>query len=300
MAAQAERRDPHATVKRELLVRYLDAWTSAVSRSHRSATYIECALGGAAADALRVFGEFADRLTGHQLDVVVVGAPAESLTPVLRELGEPPGVAVHSVDNSGALAVAGPALAHLDVVGESVLDERAAWRLAAELARAKGREVLLTVPPVTAEQVDEHRARLRSAGLSYVVAVELVDDQDQAQLLMFATGARKHLATFKDELWAVDEFAGVRYRDPRDDEGALVDISLTPQLTPLRRMLLAELARRGSCSVAELQDHTLLRTVYRPAEVMRVLQSAASAGSITRDPEKGRLTPRTVVGHAAG
>ncbi|MPY79437.1 MAG: hypothetical protein GEV04_13305 [Actinophytocola sp.] len=295
MAGQAERRDPHSSVKRELLVRYLDAWTSAVSRSHRSATYIESALGGPAADALRVFGEFADRLTGHQLDVVLLGAPAESLTPVLRELGEPQGLAVRSVHDPDGLAVEGPALAHLDVVGETVLDEQAAWRLAAELARGKAREVLLTVPPVAVVQVDEHRVRLRAAGLSYVAAVELVDNEGRAQLLMFATGARKHLATFKDELWAVDEFAGVRYRDPSDDEGALVDISLTPQLTPLRRMLLAELARRGSCSVADLQDHTLLRSIYRPAEAMRVLQSAASAGAISRDPEKGRLTPRTVV-----
>ncbi|GAA5123737.1 hypothetical protein [Haloechinothrix salitolerans] len=298
MAGQAERRDPHATVKRELLVRYLDAWTAAVTRSHRNATYIESALGGPAADALRVFGEFADRLSGHQLDVVLLGAPAETLAPVLRELGEPPGVAVHSVSEPDSLVVEGPALAHLDVVGESVLDEEATWRLADELARAKAREVLLTVPPATAGKVDEHRARLRSAGLSYVVAVELVDNEDHGQLLMFATSARKHLATFKDELWAVDEFAGVRYRDPGDDEGALVDISLTPQLTPLRRMLLAELARRGSCGVADLQEHTLLRTIYRPAEALRVLQSAASAGAISRKPEKGRLTPRTVVASA--
>ncbi len=292
MAGQA---DPHATVKRELLVRYLDAWTSAVTRSHRSATYVESALGGPAADALRVFGEFADRLAGHRLDVVLLGAPAETLTPVLRELGEPQGLAVHSVPDPESLAVDGPALAHLDVVGESALDEAATWRLAAELAQAKAREVLLTVPPVAGERVDEHRARLRSAGLSYVVAVDLVDNDERAQTLMFATSARKHLATFKDELWAVDEFAGVRYRDPSDDEGALVDISLTPQLTPLRRMLLAELARRGSCDVAELQEHTLLRTIYRPAEAMRVLQSAASAGTISREPAKGRLTPRTVV-----
>lgn len=295
MAGQA---DPHATVKRELLVRYLDAWTSAVTRSHRSATYVESALGGPAADALRVFGEFADRLAGHRLDVVLLGAPAETLTPVLRELGEPPGLAVHSVADPDSLAVDGPALAHLDVVGESALDEAATWRLAAELARAKAREVLLTVPPVAGERVDEHRARLRSAGLSYVVAVDLVDNDERAQSLMFATSARKHLATFKDELWAVDEFAGVRYRDPSDDGGALVDISLTPQLTPLRRMLLAELARRGPCTVGDLQEHTLLRTIYRPAEAMRVLQSAASAGAISREPEKGRLTPRTVVAPA--
>lgn len=41
--------------------------------SHRRATYVEAALDGPAADALRVFGEFADRLAGHRLDVVLLG-----------------------------------------------------------------------------------------------------------------------------------------------------------------------------------------------------------------------------------
>jgi hypothetical protein len=115
------------------------------------------------------------------------------------------------------------------------------------------------------------------------------------RLLLFATGSDKHLTTFKNELWSADEFAGIRYRDPRDAEHTLVDISLTPQLLPLRRALLDELARRGSCTVADLQHHTLHETIYRPADAVGVLTSAASAGAITREPVKGRLSPRTVV-----
>jgi len=80
----------------------------------------------------------------------------------------------------------------------------------------------------------------------------------------------------------------------------LVDISLTPQLPPLRRVLLDELARRGRCTVAELQRHTLLESIYRPADAIGALTSAASAGAISREPEKGRLTPRTLVGHREG
>ncbi|HEX6361084.1 hypothetical protein [Actinophytocola sp.] len=292
MSERVERRDPHATVMRELLVRYLDAWTPAVLRSHRRATYIEAGRDDFAAAALRVFGEFADRLAGHDLDVVVVRA--EPLTAALQELSTPPGLALRSVKDPADLTVTGPLLAHLDVATGAV-DEPAAWRLVATLAPGKAREVLLTLPPATAEEVTDHRTRLRAVGLPYAVAVELAADDGHAQLLLFATGDHKHLVTFKNELWAADEFAGIRYRDPRDPEHALVDISINPQLLPLRRALLDELARRGTCTVADLQQHTLRETMYRPADTVGVLTSAASAGAITREPPKGRLSPRTVV-----
>lgn len=60
----AKRPDPHTAVMRELLVRYLDAWTPAVLRSHRRATYVAAGRDDFAGYALRVFGEFADRLAG--------------------------------------------------------------------------------------------------------------------------------------------------------------------------------------------------------------------------------------------
>ncbi|HEX4725157.1 MAG TPA: hypothetical protein VH333_21790 [Pseudonocardiaceae bacterium] len=284
MSQQVGRRDPHLAVKREVLVRYLDAWTPVVLRSHRAATYVESGGSGFAADAFRVFSEFADRLDGHHLDMVIVGASAA--------LGEPPaGLSVRFSDPAD-IPVAGPLLAHIDLVEDTSLAEPDALRWAASLARGKAREVLLTLPAAA-----DHRACLAALGLECTVAVELVADDGRAQLLVFATGDSRHLATFKNELWAADEFAGIRYRDPNDAERHVIDISLTPQLPPLRTALLAELARRGSCTVAELQEHTLLATIYRPADAIGALTSAAATGAISREPAKGRLTPRTRVGH---
>ena len=251
-----------------MLVRYLDAWTAKVLRSHRGGTYVEC--GGFAADALRVFGEFSDRLDGHPLELVVAGSALPD--------GAPAGLSVRAVEDPRALEVAGPMLAHLD--GPE------AWPLLGPFLRGKGHEVVVTAPVPAGDH--------RTPGCS--AEVELVAEDGETRLLLFATEDARHLATFKSELWAVDEFAGIRYRDPRDAEGTLLDISLTPQLLPLRRVLLAELARRGRCPVADLQQYALLETIYRPEDAMGALTSAVAAGEVTRDPEKGRLTPRTVVG----
>lgn len=279
--------DPHTAVLRELLVRYLDAWTPSVLRSHRHATFVEAGDLGPA--ALRVFAEFADRLAGRELDVVILGSEPRQ--------EPPPGVSVRVVEKPGDVAVTGAVLAHLDVAGGGIGADDA-WRLVGSLLPGKGREVLLVLPSAGADDVRAHRDRLRAAGLPYAATVELADDDGNTRLLLFATGNDKHLATFKNELWAADEFAGIRYRDPRDAEHALVDISETPQLLPLRRVLLAELARRGRCTVADLQQHTLRETIYRPADTIGVLTAAVSAGAVTREPAKGRLSLKTVVAAA--
>ena len=271
-------------------MRYLDAWTPIVLRSHRRATYLDASRGTFAAAALRVFGEFADRIAGHELDVVILGEPTE--TPAT---GTPPGLSLSSVHEPGELAVTGPLLAHLDIVASDVLDEPGMWQLVTRLAPGKAREVLLTLPQAGAEQVSGYRERLHDAGLTFAVAVELADAEGQVQLLLFATRDAKHLSRFKDELWAADEFAGIRYRDPRDPDHTPIDISLSPQVHPLREALLAELARRGRCTVADLQQHTERETIYRPADTVRVLTSAAAAGAIAREPQKGRISPRTIV-----
>jgi hypothetical protein len=264
VAEPVRRLDQHAAVERDVLVRYLDAWTAKALRSQRGGTYVEC--GGFAADALRVFGEFSDRLEGHHLELVIVGSAVPGEVPA--------GLSVRVAEDPRGLEVTGPVLTHLD--GPE------AWPLVEPMARGKGHEVLVTA----------------SAGdhpVEHGCSVELVDEDGEARLLVFATADLKHLATFKSELWAVDEFAGIRYRDPHDAEGILVDISLTPQLLPLRRALLAELARQGSRTVAELQRFTLLETIYRPEDAAGALTSAVTAGEVTREPGKGRLTPRTVI-----
>ncbi|MEV6877474.1 hypothetical protein [Amycolatopsis sp. NPDC051128] len=79
---------PAVSVERDVLVRYLDAWTATVLRSPRGAAYVEC--GDFAADAFRVFGEFADRLDDHHLEAVLVGRP-------VPPGGAPAGLAVRTV-----------------------------------------------------------------------------------------------------------------------------------------------------------------------------------------------------------
>ena len=289
---RAVRRDPHTAVKQELLVRYLDAWTPTVLRSHRRAAYLEASRDGSALAALQVFGEFADRLAGHQLDVVIVaqsGDPDAQLIQAVRDLGEPSGLSLRAVRDPAELNLSGPVFAHL-----ALADEAQTWNVAESIARGRGSELLLTLGAVAGERVTAYRERLRKAGLPYVTHADLVDDGGRAQLLMFATASEKHLAAFKEALWNVDEYAGIRYRDPRDPEGALVHISLSPQLAPLRRELLRVL-ESGERTVASLQRHALTETLYRPADALHVLTSLANAGTIAREPEKGRLTPRAVV-----
>lgn len=274
MAERAERPDPHGSVERDVLVRYLDAWTATVLRSQRGGTYVE--YGDFASDAFRVFGEFADRLGDHHLDVVVVGRPVPA--------GAPDGLGVRGVAELDDVDVAGPMLAHLSGVAS----------FPPSLLRGKAHEVVLTSP-----EPGEHRSKLRAAGLGCAVVVDLVAGDGGVHVLVFATADSRHVSTFKNELWAVDEFAGIRYRDPRDPEGTLIDISLTPQLLPLRRALLAEVERRGRCTVAELQKFTLLETIYRAEDTVGALTAAVTAGEVTRAPEKGRLTSRTVVSSSA-
>jgi len=112
---------------------------------------------------------------------------------------------------------------------------------------------------------------------------------DEARLVAFATGSGKSLDAFKDAMWAVDEYAGVRYRDPHDPEGHLLDISERPHPGPLRRELLAHLDTVGRATVTELRQFTVTDTVYRSADATRVITALLTGGQIRRDPPSGRL-----------
>jgi hypothetical protein len=286
--------DQHAAVTRELLVRYLDSWTPAALHGARRVTYAASGDVNASVAALRVFGEFADRLRGRRLTMVLVvpddGLARAALSTVHSELGAPGELKVHvtSGDLVDALrdenAFGAPIFAYLD--REAPL----------ELARNKGTELLVAVEPTgSAGTVERYRATLHEAGLTHAVHVELVDAAGTASLVLFATATPKHLERFKDELWAVDEFAGVRYRDPRDDSGTLVNISLSPDLGPLRRAVLRLLAGKGGQTVSELRHFAQAETLYRPRDVARLVTPLLAGGTLVRDPEKGRLTPETVI-----
>lgn len=281
-------------VTRELLVRYLDAWAPAALHGARGATFAHGWTGPADADAaeaaLRVFAEFADRLRGRRLAVVLVGPSAGEvagrLDAVQAELGTPPELSVHPVDGElddrlpMALKAAGaggaPLLAYLMDAGPAAI---------AAAGAGKPAEVLLVSG--TADRPDPP--------FPLTAQVELVDGAN-VRLVTFATSMGKSLESFKNALWAVDEYAGVRYRDPHDPEGHLLDISLNPHPGPLRRELLAQLAAAGECSVTDLRRFTLTDTVYRAADTVRVLTALLAAGAVTRSPERGRLSGDVVIG----
>jgi hypothetical protein len=288
-------------VTRELLVRYLDTWTPAALHAGRRATFALAWTGPADRDVaeavLRVFAEFNDRLRGRRLAMVLVAPDAAELAgtldALLTELACPAGLSVHTVAGDGdqllpaaltaASAAGAPLLAHLTTADPGALG-----------AVGKGRpaEILLVTP---AGGWAGRRAELARAGFPLTAGVDLVDGDDN-RLLAFATSSAKSLEAFKDCLWAVDEYAGVRYRDPGDPDGHLLDISLSPHPGPLRRELLAHLAEAGECSVTDLRRFTLTETVYRASDTIRALTVLLTAGTVTRQPEHGRLSGDVLIG----
>jgi hypothetical protein len=270
--------DPHTAVRQELLVRYLDFWVPAALHSGRVATYLDRTRWGPVA-ALPVIVEFADLLARRELAILVdQPMPPDPEVPGLR-------IAPAPADLPALVRALGrrPVLAHLDgpVPAE----------LLAALGRAGDGELLLVTPP----EPGDPREPLRAAGFGFVVAVELVGTTGTAQLLRFASSAIRSLERFKDELWAVDQYAGIGYRDPADPGAEPLEISYEPHPGPLRRALLARLAGTGPQTVGQLRELALTGTLYRPADVGRALSPLLARGEVTRDPERGRLTNTTVI-----
>jgi hypothetical protein len=274
--------DPHTSVKQELLVRYLDFWVPAALHARKAATYLDRSESGPAA-VLRVVSEFSDLLAGRRLIMLVAGElPDDPQLPGLQLAPAPDDLAA-AVRASGRT----PVFAHLD--GEPPPE------LAEALGGAHDGELLLVTEPAAGDP----RAPLQAAGFRYVAAVELVDDAGAAQLLRFATSSSKSLERFKDELWAVDQYAGVRYRDPAEPDAVPLDISYEPHPGPLRRALLAHLSAGEPQTVNELRQFALTRTLYRPEDVNRALSPLLARGALAREPERGRLTGTTLVRLAA-
>jgi len=270
--------DPHTAVRQELLVRYLDFWVPSALHSARAATYLDRSGSGPAA-ALPVLVEFADLLVGRKLSVLVGGPmPPDPRLPGLRLAPAP-------ADLPGLVAGLRrePVLAHLDgpVPAE----------LLAALGAAHDGELLLVTPP----EPGDPRAELRAAGFGYVAAVELVDAAGAAQLLRFASSGGRSLERFKDELWAVDQYAGIGYRDPADPDAEPLEITYEPHPGPLRRAVLTRLAAAGPQTVTELRELALTGTVYRPADIGRALSPLLARGQVAREPERGRLTGATLI-----
>lgn len=295
-----------ADLKREVLVRHLETWAPAALHRARRATFVHGyadADGGLLAEAaLRVFAEQSDLFRGRELTMIAIG---DDLSTVGQRLTVPDagaGLSVRPMSGGTdklvpvALKAAGaarvPLLGFLDATAAT---EPPAAATIAALASGKPAEALLVLAADAVPDVDGYRAELRDAGFPLAAAVELVEGDGAGQLMVFATGLGKSLEAFKETLWAVDEFAGVRYRDPGDPERHLIDVSLNPHPGPLRRTLLQHLAEVGAATVTELRTYALTETVYRAADATRVLHALLGAGTVTRQPEHGRLGGDVVI-----
>ncbi|MEU4427492.1 hypothetical protein AB0F81_43280 [Actinoplanes sp. NPDC024001] len=298
---------PIATVKRELLVRHLQAWAPGALHRARRVIYVHGYAdvdGGASAEAaVRVLADLPDLARGRELSMVAVGDDVSEvaglLTAAQRDAGTAAGLAVLPVGGGTderlpvALKAAGasrvPMLGFLDAAAVSEPPRPAT---VAALAAGKPADVLLVLPAAT--PLDPYR----DAGFPLLTAAELATGPEPGEVVAFATTSAKSLESFKEALWAVDEFAGVRLRDPADPERHLIDISLRPHPGPLRRELLAHLASVGTATVTELRTFTLTETVYRAADATRVLHALVDSGAVTRRPEHGRLGGDVLIGPA--
>lgn len=294
--------DVIGAVKRELLVRHLEAWVPGALHRGRRVVYAHGyadADGGAAAEAaLQVLCDQSDLVRGRELSMVAVGddvgAVADRLAAVQRAADPAPGLTVHTVGGGTgarlgvALQAAGanrvPLLGCLDAGAT----EPPAPATVAGLTAGKPAEMILFLPP--GASADPYRARW-----PLITQVELATGDQPGELLVFGATGAKSLEAFKEALWAVDEFAGVRYRDPGDPERHLIDISLQPHPGPLRREMLAHLERVGEATVTELRTFALTETVYRAADATRVLHPLIDSGVVARRPSHGRLGGDVVI-----
>lgn len=284
-------------VPRELLVRQLDHWLPGALHRSRRATLALAYAGGdlaGAQDALRVVAEHAGRLRGRRLTVLVLADGGAELPARLgaAEAGLPADVAVHVVPGHPdrlpvALKAAGAAGAPLLTVVDGGDPDPAV------LAAASGRPADLLLATTPGRSL---RPALAGAGFPLVTEVELIPAADApARLLGYATGSDRTLEAFKDALWAADEHAGMRLRDPADPNGPPVDLTPDPDPGPLRRELLAELARSGPRTVTELRRFAVTSTIYRAADANVALASLLAAGAVSRKPEQGRFGGDVVI-----
>ncbi|GGM32652.1 hypothetical protein ACFFX1_05105 [Dactylosporangium sucinum] len=284
-------------VSRELLVRCLDNWAPGGLHSAHGATFLLASGSSvdqeAAEAAVRALGEFADRLRGRRLSLLFVAPGVDGLEARLRavllEMQTPGDFGVHVVAGTAVDAV-------LKAVGAgsgplfAMVDDSVSKNLTAKAA-----DVLVTARVGT---WPDQRRELHAHGFELTAGVELIDDAGEV-LVAFGTRSGKALEAFKNEMWALDEYAGVRYRDPEDPEGHLMDISLEPNPGALRRELL-DVLRGGPMTVTELKRFALTDTVYRAADAQKVVTALLHAGAVTRTPESGRLGGDVVIRLSGG
>lgn len=143
--------------------------------------------------------------------------------------------------------------------------------------------------------VSTFRESLHTAGFAYVASFEMIDDTGSDLHLVFGTKSRRGLEKMKDAMWKVDPVNGLHYRDPRDPDQMMLDFDLSPHLEPLNHALLHVLAP-GERTLADLQEHAVLETVYRGPHATAAVRTMLAQGLVERHPPTmGQLTKATRV-----
>lgn len=138
--------------------------------------------------------------------------------------------------------------------------------------------------------LDCYRRALSQAGFQYLLAFELVPRTGQPLYLLFGTNHPLGVKKMKDALWEVDRSYGVGFRDPRDDQEETLFELNEPQLAPLGRLLLPEIAKAGAngCRANDLVNFTLFETVFRKEHVLPTIGVLRDEGKIETD-RAGRI-----------
>ncbi|WP_189159275.1 three-Cys-motif partner protein TcmP [Lentzea pudingi] len=144
--------------------------------------------------------------------------------------------------------------------------------------------------------LDCYRHTLKSAGFGFLLDFELVDRRGNVLYLVFGTRHKLGVEKMKDALWEVDRAYGVGFRDPRDQQEEALFAVDEPQLAPLGRLVLPEIAKAGlhGRKIGTLIDYTLCETVFRKQHIIPTIESLRAQGKVeTRKP--GRITYGTEV-----
>ncbi|WP_328550195.1 three-Cys-motif partner protein TcmP [Streptomyces sp. NBC_00366] len=143
---------------------------------------------------------------------------------------------------------------------------------------------------------EQYRDTLRRAGFSHTLYFEMVDEGSRKLYLIFGTQHERGLEKMKDAMWTVDPAYGVRYRDPKDTQQQMLELELEPDTAPLRRILHDFIAASPEGrAVSELQRYTLLETVYRPSQVIKLVRQMRDAGGVATEPRAINTKTRVVL-----
>ena len=147
--------------------------------------------------------------------------------------------------------------------------------------------------------LDFYRVKLQEARFGHSLVFEMLDEGGNDLLLIYGTGSSQGLVKMKDAMWSVDRVYGQRFRDPRAIDQLSFEIRSEPDLSLLKRQLLAVL-EDGERTLEGLKRYALYETVFKGTHVPTAISELEAARKVvcthTRKHEDRlvRLAPNTL------